>query len=134
MPSASSSASVGATATTVKSTVGKPGKWVEKRTADGVPYYFNEGNEAVTWDMPDELRGKGGSDYDDGSWIWFPDENEGYIPAKLLSKGKSSETEAQLESGQRVKTKKPCYPLKKSSLNRVEQDLVLLDNLDEVIS
>ena len=33
------------------------GKWVEKRTADGVPYYFNEGSEAVTWDIPDELRG-----------------------------------------------------------------------------
>ena len=111
-------------------TTAKAGKWITKKTADGVPYYFNDGSEAVTWDMPDELRG-GSADYDDGSWIWFPDENEGYIPAKLLSKGKAAEVEAQLENGQRVKTKKVCFPLKKSSLNRVEQDLVLLDNLDE---
>ena len=65
----------------------------------------------------------GDEDYDDGSWIWFPDKTEGYIPARMISKSKTGVVEAQLETGGRVKTGRGqvVYPLKKSSLNRLEQ-------------
>lgn len=109
------------------------GTWIKMITADGVPYFYNDGTEAVSWDLPDELKTIDGEDYDDGSWIWFPDTREGYVPARMISQNRTGIVEAQLENGTRVKTTKgqTVFPLKISSLKRLEEDLVLLDNLDE---
>ena len=33
------------------------GTWIERKTIDGMPYYFNEKTEELTWDNPDGPAG-----------------------------------------------------------------------------
>ena len=68
-----------------------------------------------------------------GNWVWCPDPYEAYVPATLLRTRPDGRSECQLESGEVRTTRrgeKVC-PLTKSSLVRLERDLVLLDSLDE---
>ena len=68
-----------------------------------------------------------------GDWVWVQDPEEAYVPARVISTRRDGKTEVQLQSGERrvLKAKSPMFPLAMSSLQRQEQDLVLLDSLDE---
>ena len=79
---------------------------------------------------------------DSGQWVWVPDETHGYVPGQLIQVTATGSTECQLQNGERVTVKpkrrlggrgepQDLAPLKLSSLQRSEQDLVLLDSLDE---
>jgi hypothetical protein len=115
------------------------GKWWEKKkevstvwqacqTPDGLSYYFNTVTNETTWEKPEELMTDDEKD-SAGDWQWIPDEKHAFIPAK-----KMSETGAFsmliTEAGKEVKVKtKDIFPLKKSTLARVPEDLVLLDSM-----
>jgi len=107
--------------------------WMERNTADGVPYYHNVSTGALSWDKPDELKDSMEIESESGNWVWFPDEYEGYVPAQLLQKRPDGRAVVQLENGSQM-TSRPgdqVFPLFKSSLARTQQDLTLLDSLDE---
>ena len=110
------------------------GDWTELATADGVPYFHNTRTGALTWDKPDEMKDKGELASEQGNWVWVPDERLGFAVAQLRQKRPDGRYEVTLEAtGENITTKKgePVYPLVKSSLRRLERDLVLLDSLDE---
>lgn len=44
--------------------------WVEKRTADDVPYYFEPSSETVTWEKPDCLKSPEEMQSNSGPWAW----------------------------------------------------------------
>lgn len=49
-------------------------RWVEKHTADGVPYYFEPSSETVTWEKPDCLKSAAELETNSGPWAWVSDE------------------------------------------------------------
>jgi len=108
--------------------------WVEKRTADGMPFYYNVSTEAVSWDKPEALMTHTEKQEDLGEWVWVSDPKVAWAPAKVVRKT-SSGVEVQLGNGRpKVLTKskaEPLWPLKKSSLNHLEEDLVMVDDLNQ---
>jgi len=102
--------------------------WQACKTPDGLDYYFNTVTNETTWDKPDELMTDEEKDAA-GDWQWVPDEAQAYIPGKKLrDDGKFAYL--QMEDGSERKVPlKQIEPLKKSSLQRVPDDLVLLDQM-----
>ena len=81
--------------------IAKGNGWYEKRTADGVPYYHNETSGALTWDKPEEIMGEEEREQDKHHWVWCPDEELGYVPARLIKMKKNGlSAEVRLESGE----------------------------------
>jgi hypothetical protein len=106
--------------------------WTERYTMDGVPYYHNTISEAVTWDKPDELKSVRELASDAGSWRWVPDQQLAYVPARE-ERVENGVSICVTESGDRVRVPAsfPNWPLLKSSLRHLEEDLVLIDNMNE---
>ena len=50
-------------------------------TADGVPYYHNNATGELTWDKPDAMKDKSELASEVGSWVWVPDEFQGFVIA-----------------------------------------------------
>eukprot|EP00462_Mataza_sp_D1_P024235 CAMPEP_0175127448 /NCGR_PEP_ID=MMETSP0087-20121206/4390_1 /TAXON_ID=136419 /ORGANISM="Unknown Unknown, Strain D1" /LENGTH=1428 /DNA_ID=CAMNT_0016409423 /DNA_START=43 /DNA_END=4329 /DNA_ORIENTATION=+ len=115
------------------------GKWWEKKkepttiwqackTPDGLDYYFNTVTNETTWEKPDELMTDAEKDAA-GDWQWCPDETHAFIPGKKYGEeGKYAHLQMEDGSTRRVLLSQ-IEPLKKSSLQRVPDDLVLLDNM-----
>ncbi|CAM9943985.1 unnamed protein product [Scytosiphon promiscuus] len=108
--------------------------WVEKRTADDVPYYFEPSSETVTWEKPDCLKSPEELQSNSGPWAWVSDEKEGWAPARILKESADS-ANVQLQNGSKrtVKrsAKEPLWPLNHSSLARIEDDLVMVDAINQ---
>ncbi len=64
-------------------------EWRELLTPEGVPYYFNASTNETTWDKPDCLKTEADAELD-GEWVWAPDKQDGYIPARKLVNGDGS--------------------------------------------
>lgn len=107
--------------------------WLERKTADGVSYYHNGTTGELTWDMPDEMKNEGQIEYDSGNWVWFPDSTDGYVPAQVINRRNDGRVEVQLENGETAVSRRgqTLAKLVRSSLAKLERDLVLLDSLDE---
>lgn len=115
------------------------GKWWEKKkevatiwqalkTNDGLDYYFNTVTNETSWDKPEELMTDEEKD-SAGDWQWIPDKENAFIPAKKISET-GAFSNVVTENGREMKIKtKEMFPLKKSSLQRVPEDLVLLDSM-----
>ena len=111
--------------------------WAEFFTPEGVPYYFNATTQETSWEKPAELRTA--DDYElDGDWVWYPDEAEGYLPAKVMQRYSDGSMSLQLENGTAVEYRKgkkknteDLIPLSRSSLKRQMDDLVQMDSIDE---
>jgi myosin heavy subunit len=97
-------------------------------------YYFNTKTNEVTWEKPAELMS--GDELDQGlGWVWVDDEQEVFIPAKVQSQNKSEYVVVDQNGRQRTISAKKgeklhLEPLKRSSLGRIVQDLVLLDSME----
>lgn len=107
--------------------------WMERKTADGVPYYHNVTSGELTWDKPDEMKDASELHHDSGNWVWFPDETQGYIPALVVQNRPDGRVVVQLENGTQATSQRGAqvHPLLRSALARTERDLTLLDSLDE---
>ena len=107
---------------------GAPDKWLKKATLDGVAYYHNEGTGQISWDEP----GTGGADAAD-NWYWVPDAKMGYVAGEKVGDAADGGITVKLESGSTKSVPKgsKVFPVLRSALARIEQDLVLLDTPDE---
>ena len=107
--------------------------WTERFTMDGVPYYHNTRTEAVSWDKPDVLKSTRELKSDAGTWRWVPDPVLAWAPAREERVEPSGVAVCVLDSGERVTVspKVPRWPLLKSSLRHLEEDLVLVDDMNE---
>mmetsp|Transcript_19347 Transcript_19347/g.40026 ORF Transcript_19347/g.40026 Transcript_19347/m.40026 type:complete len:1038 (+) Transcript_19347:279-3392(+) len=104
--------------------------WMEKLTADLVPYYYNTATGALQWEMPEELRQKRGGAVGNSGWFWVPDPTDGYVAARSLG-GKSYQTKDGKQVSYSTPRGKTLDPLNPASLSMLHDDLVLLDDLCE---
>ena len=103
-------------------------RWCEKRTADGVPYYFNTATESISWDKPLFLQTSEERAVDKGEWVWVTDETSCWMPARVDSRGggtltvkTSTGTSKKIQEGN---PKESLWPLQLSSLKQLVDDLV----------
>jgi len=122
--------------------------WEERWTVDELPYYYNKMTEGVTWEKPDALKTDEELEHESGEWTWVPHptnvwqgarvvkkESNGVVHCKTLMGAKTMIIPASrvMKDGntngreQRV----PLWPLVKSSLYILEDDLVALDDPNE---
>ena len=97
--------------------------WQTLKTAAGLTYYYNRETNETTWDCPPELATDNSLG---GEWYWIPNESNLFINAR-----KVGVNAYELESGDKVSVRSNAkiYPLNQSSLERIVEDLVLLDDL-----
>ena len=108
--------------------------WEERLTMDGVPYYHNSITEEVTWDKPDALKSNDELCNDSGRWRWIPDEEYAWVAGRELERFDDGSAECEVDSTGEivvVPASSPDWPLLKSSLMHLEEDLVLVDNMNE---
>ena len=102
--------------------------WQACKTADGLDYYYNTETKETQWEKPLELMTADELDKQ-GEWYWIKDDQEAYIHAKLQTKNHKKAT-VELENGQlRTVLIDDLIELKRSSLQRIVDDLVLLDDM-----
>ena len=108
--------------------------WEEKLTIDRVPYYYNTSTDAVSWDKPDSLKSHEEKLTDSHEWVWISDETEGWIPAMVKNKAASGQVTVATTTGIKrsfwPNEREPMWSLKLSSLTRLEDDLVMIDDLN----
>jgi hypothetical protein len=108
-------------------------RWVEKLTADKVPYYYNTGSESVSWDKPNCLKSAEEKQQDDGEWVWVSDPVEAWVPARVKSRSGDSVTVILPNNSKKTVTKSPTEPLwslNQSSLTRPVDDMVMVESLN----
>lgn len=88
----------------------KRAQWEERKTLDGVSYYFNKETEELTWDKPEELKTE--AERSDRDVYHFEyDKNKGWIAKKGAGK----------------------WSVMKSELERQEDDVVMLEHINEAM-
>jgi len=103
--------------------------WQACTTPEGQEYYFNTETNETSWEKPEELMTEEEKETLQGEWYWMPDRKLAFVPGKLMSQQGQVGT-FQLEDGETKEAKiTKLEPLKKSSLKRVVEDLVLLDRM-----
>jgi len=118
------------------------GRWWEKRKEplsawqalvdkSGVEYYYNVETKDTTWDKPVELMTAAEAD-SQGEWYWFPSETECFVPARITQTAGTTITGVDAHGNTHTlkgKKKSDLTTVKRSSLQRVVPDLVLLDDM-----
>ncbi|KAJ8606329.1 hypothetical protein CTAYLR_010372 [Chrysophaeum taylorii] len=109
---------------------GRPvaGGWVEKKTVDGVKYYHNPSLERVQYDKPDALKDE--NEKDAGEWVWVEDAKEAWVPGRVL-KREANGVVVVMVGNEQKKLEEPLWRVSPSALTRLEEDLVLLEDLNE---
>jgi myosin heavy subunit len=108
--------------------------WVEKLTADKVPYYFNTASETVSWDKPNCLKTAEEKQHDDGEWVWVSDPTEAWVPARVKSRNGDSVSVILPNNSKKTVNKsptEPLWPLNHSSLARPVDDMVMVESLNQ---
>lgn len=107
--------------------------WVEKFTADGVAYYYNNSSESVSWDKPDCLKTAEEKHHEEGEWVWVTHPDDVWVPARIKSR-EGNKVNVVLLSGTKKTVEKsptePLWPLMKSSLDRHVEDMVMVESLN----
>eukprot|EP00462_Mataza_sp_D1_P023215 CAMPEP_0175129960 /NCGR_PEP_ID=MMETSP0087-20121206/5753_1 /TAXON_ID=136419 /ORGANISM="Unknown Unknown, Strain D1" /LENGTH=1504 /DNA_ID=CAMNT_0016412149 /DNA_START=25 /DNA_END=4539 /DNA_ORIENTATION=- len=103
--------------------------WQHCVTNDGLDYYYNTETKETTWEKPEELMSPDEID-SKGEWMWVPDPVHCFVPGKVIAKNATQAT-LSLEDGQERTVKSSLISqLKRSSLQRIVADLVLLDDMN----
>lgn len=107
----------------------KYAEWQMLKSAEGLDYYYNTVTQETTWDKPDALKTE-----DElkaaGDWVWAPHDMHCYIPATVVGQN-GGQTTVRAKTGEtfNVPGTIKMQPLKPASLNRIVNDLVLLDDM-----
>lgn len=107
--------------------------WIEKFTVDKVPYYYHSTTESVSWDKPDSLKSAAEKESSEGEWVWITDEKEVYLPASIKSRSGNSVNVVLMNGSKKTVTAgptEPLWPLSKSSLTRLVDDMVMVESLN----
>jgi hypothetical protein len=138
---------------TAQGFIKKPGvvyEWEERWTLDDVPYYYNSKTEAVSWEKPDELKTAEELEHEAGEWTWVPSPHIVWQGARVAKKLANGDTLCKtLAGGKQIivpasgfmrdantngaEMRVPLWPLSKSSLYLLEDDLVALDDPNEAL-
>lgn len=113
-------------------TSASPG-WQQKMTADQVPYFFHPATDAVSWDKPDCLKSADELERDQGEWVWVTDDKDVWVPAQIKRRNGTSATVSLENGSSRTVTSgpgEPLWPLVRSSLNRLVDDMVMVEGLN----
>uniref|UniRef100_A0A6S8C1X6 Myosin motor domain-containing protein n=1 Tax=Aureoumbra lagunensis TaxID=44058 RepID=A0A6S8C1X6_9STRA len=107
-------------------------------TVDGVLYYYNPATEKVTYEKPDELKTDEERKEIAGEWVWVRDEKEVWLPGRVIKKETNDTLRVEIKGrGTKQLTRhvknEPLWPVSLSSLNRLEDDMVLLDDLNDAM-
>lgn len=129
--------------------------WMEKKTLEGMEYYYNKNSEDVSWEKPDALKTPEELEEAKGEWMWIPHPTLVWQAARRVKKKKDGTNKFKTVDGSTVtikvpKTGKnyfylvgeltgerkqripvPFWPLKTSSLKFNEEDLVGIDHINE---
>lgn len=122
--------------------------WEEKLTLEGLTYYYNTGSKEVTWDKPDELLSAQEREENQGTWTWVPHAKDVWQPARKQDASSDGSVECILEGGKKITIPKngkmpptgltghreqyvPLWPLNRSALRHLEDDLVMTDGINE---
>jgi hypothetical protein len=112
------------------------GGWECRNTSDGVPYYYNFLSDSVTWDKPDALKSQAERNQDDGEWVWVSDPTEAWVPARVQTRAGNKVTVV-LDNGSSSTVmagpREPLWPLSKSSLRDLADDMVMVDSLNSAL-
>ncbi|KAH9255732.1 hypothetical protein BASA81_006126 [Batrachochytrium salamandrivorans] len=122
--------------------------WEERWTVDDLPYFYNIKTEAVTWEKPDALKTEEELELD-GEWTWVPHPTMVWQGARVIKRQNNQDVHVKTIShppktmvipASRVLKNAdtnnrdmtiPLWPLMKSSLYLLEDDLVALDDPNE---
>ena len=123
------------------------GGWVQRRTLDGLVYYYEPDSGRVSWEKPEELKTDQEILEDQAEWVWVPHPKNVWQPAKVISKESNGAVivntmnnevhkvphirvmKGKLTGG--ISQKVPLWPLKRHYLDAIEPDLVAIEALDE---
>eukprot|EP00514_Thraustochytrium_sp_LLF1b_P009778 CAMPEP_0184556748 /NCGR_PEP_ID=MMETSP0199_2-20130426/41065_1 /TAXON_ID=1112570 /ORGANISM="Thraustochytrium sp., Strain LLF1b" /LENGTH=1621 /DNA_ID=CAMNT_0026953483 /DNA_START=287 /DNA_END=5152 /DNA_ORIENTATION=+ len=121
--------------------------WESRRTLDGNTYYFELDTGRVQWSKPESLKTAKEKEDDAAEWVWVPHPGNMWQPAVVKSKEKNGAVSCRTMDGKTVTIshirimkgpltngvaqKVPLWPLKRAALDRIEDDLVALPDLDE---
>ncbi|KAH9259339.1 hypothetical protein BASA81_002382 [Batrachochytrium salamandrivorans] len=121
--------------------------WVEKKTMDGLVYWYDPSTKAATWEKPFELR-SAEERADDGDWTWVPHAKDFWQPARIVNRNADGSVDTQTKDGKTLvvpANKKmndsvntdgreqlvPLWPLKQYELNHIEDDLIMLQSVND---
>ena len=119
--------------------------WIEKKTMDGLVYWYNPSTKAATWEKPFELRTA--AEREPGDWTWVPHPTDFWQPARKVRENPDGSVDTQTLDGKTVtipKSRKmkdtltagrdqdvPLWPLKQFTLEHVEDDLIFLEDVND---
>jgi hypothetical protein len=110
------------------STAAEATVWQQLTTKEGLDYYYNTETQATSWDKPEELMTDAELN-SRGSWYWIPDPENVFVPGVIKSRGGGRVVAVFDDGTERTVNEADVHPLKRSSLQRVVSDLVLLDEM-----
>lgn len=122
--------------------------WQEKTTLEGLVYYYNTSSKEVTWEKPDELLSPQEREENQGTWTWVPHPQDVWQPARKQDANSDGSVDCILENNKKVTIPKngivkaskltghkdqkvPLWPLNRSALRHLEDDLVMTDGINE---
>ena len=85
---------------------GAGGKWLAKKTIDGMDYYYNTSSKALTWDKPDALKTAEEKKIDDQNLAWVPDDNQCFVEGRILKEESNGKVTLVGTNGKTVTVKK----------------------------
>lgn len=61
-----------------------PEGWEERRTVDGVPYFFNSKTNCLSWEKPEALLTEAERAQGREQWVWVRDGDAGWAPVRVV--------------------------------------------------
>ncbi|GBG32521.1 Myosin-1 [Hondaea fermentalgiana] len=123
--------------------------WVTKVTLEGEEYYYREASNEITWEKPEALLTRDEIEANKGDWAWVPHPTLLWQPARTVNEDAAGTVHMVTEAGKNIKIPKsrvmngpetngreqkvPLWPLHRSVLKHLEDDLVAADGVNEGI-
>ena len=117
-----------------------PEGWEERKTVDGVPYYYNNKTKCLSWEKPDVLLTEQERSQGSQRWVWVADAEEAWIPICVVGVArwsdpkeseKGNKVSGRREDGGSVSGVQKVGDVHWASLRELPDDVVLLEDTNE---